>query len=314
MRYDFIKLHGLGNDFVFIDGMQEAVEIDAETVQAVCDRHFGIGADGVVIVKPSPREECRAYMHYINSDGTLAEMCGNGVRCFTKFLVDRGYLPQEDGSFVADTLRGPLPIEYKVDEQGLMDVATVNMDVPVFAPSLVPVELPAKGLTPGGHPCVLEEAIASPWGEFEFTCVSMGNPHAVTFIDDFDQLPDELFTNMGQGKSLEALDLNKVGAFFESNPAFPAKANIEFACVKDDGIHMRVYERGCGETLACGTGACATLVSAVLTGRSGSHNDVVLRGGTLRIAWDEPGPVFMTGPARQSYSGSFDPQRVRSSR
>lgn len=308
MRYRFVKLHGLGNDFVFIDGMDGIQDPTPEDVRKICDRHFGIGADGVVVVKPSPRPECRAYMHYINSDGTLAEMCGNGVRCFTKFLVDNGYLPAEDGQYVADTLRGPLPIRYSVDEAGCMEQATVDMDAPIFEPDLVPVNLPANGTTPGGQALVMDAEIPSPWGAFAFTCVSMGNPHAVTFIDDFSSLPDELFVS--DEKSLATLDLEKIGAFYESNCTFPAKANIEFAHVEPDGIAMRVFERGCGETLACGTGACATLVAATVTGRCDGESDVILRGGPLHIRWDEPGSVFMTGPARETFRGAFDTTQV----
>ncbi len=304
MELNFTKLHGLGNDFVFIDDFDESIELTADQVAFLCDRHFGIGGDGVVLVRPSKRPECAGYMHYINSDGTLAEMCGNGVRCFTKFLVDHGYVDKEAGSYIADTKRGPLPISFELDAKGLMSQASVDMDEPILDPGLVPVDLPAKGLAPDGKSFVKEEVVSSPWGDFAFTCVSMGNPHAVCFFDDIESLPDEWFA--GDQKSLETFDLNRIGAFFESNNVFPSKTNVEFIVPAEDGLHMRVYERGCGETLACGTGACASLVAAVLTGRSERTNKVHLRGGTLTITWQENNHVLMTGPAAQSFTGTIE--------
>lgn len=304
MKLDFVKLHGLGNDFVFVDDFDEQISLTPEQVAHMCDRHFGVGADGVVLVRPSKRPECAGYMHYINSDGTLAEMCGNGIRCFTKFLVDNGRLNDESNAYVADTLRGPLPISYEVDEQGLMTCATVDMDEPILDPALVPVDLPANGRTNADVPFVKEETVPSPWGDFAFTCVSMGNPHAVCFLDDVPSLPSEWF--VASEKSLATFDLDRIGAFFESNPVFPAKSNIEFIVADGDGLHMRVFERGCGETLACGTGACASLVAAVLTGRSGRTNTVHLRGGDLEITWADDNHVKMTGPAAQSFTGSIE--------
>lgn len=303
MELDFVKLNGAGNDFVFVDDLSRDVEITPEQVAWLCDRHFGIGADGVVLVRPSERPECAAYMHYINSDGTLAQMCGNGVRCFAKFLVDRGYVQASDGSFVADTLAGPKPISFTVDDEGMLTTATVDMGRPVFEPKLVPVAAEATGETEDGASLVKELAVDSPWGAFAFTCISMGNPHAVCFIEDFSALPDDLFADPSR-KCLATLDLEKVGAFYESHEIFPEKANIEFACIESDGISMRVFERGCGETLACGTGACATGVAAALTGRAGASNDVRLRGGVLHIEWAEDGRVMMTGPAAESFQGT----------
>ena len=304
MQLNFTKLHGLGNDFVFVDDMAEQIELTAEQVAFLCDRHFGIGGDGVVLVRPSKRPECAGYMHYINSDGTLAEMCGNGVRCFTKFLVDNGYVSPESGSYIADTKRGPLPISFQLNEQGLMSVATVDMDEPILEPKLVPANLPAEGVFDQCTSFVKEAAVSSPWGVFRFTCVSMGNPHAICFFDDIESLPAEWF--LSEEKSLESFDLNRIGAYFESNAVFPAKTNVEFIVPAEDGLHMRVFERGCGETLACGTGACATLVAAVLTGRSERTNKVHLSGGTLSITWAQNNHVMMTGPAMQSFTGTIE--------
>ncbi len=305
MATEFAKLNGLGNDFVFIDNLDGATALSDDQVRALCDRHFGIGADGVILVDASPREECAAYMHYINADGTLAEMCGNGVRCFAKYLVDRGIVDPRSGSFVADTLAGPKPISFEVDAQGALTEATVDMGAPILDPALVPVDAQPNAATDDGTPCVRDLPLESPWGTFSFTAVSMGNPHAVCFVDDFAALPDELFCDPA-AKSLRTFDVDRVGAFFESHPAFPEKANIEFAEVRDGGISMRVFERGCGETLACGTGTCATQVAAALTGRAPRRGTVSLLGGDLRIDWDEGGTVLMTGPAAESFRGTVE--------
>lgn len=301
MKLDFVKLHGLGNDFVFVDDMKGGIELSSEQVIRLCDRHFGIGADGVVLVRRSPRGECVGYMHYINSDGTLAEMCGNGVRCFTKFLVDNGYVNASDGCHVADTLRGPLPISFEVDGQGKMTMATVDMDEPILVASEVPARFDDEVVSEEGISFSRAELEFHGW-PFLFTAVSMGNPHAVTFLDDIESMPSEFF--LKEEKSLETFDLDRIGAYFESHEAFPAKCNIEFAVRSDTGLDMRVYERGCGETLACGTGTCATVVAGVLTGHCGRVTDVKLRGGVLHIEWNQDNHVMMTGPAEQSFTGS----------
>lgn len=304
MELEFVKLHGLGNDFVFVDDFSRDIELSEEQVAFLCDRHFGIGGDGVILVRPSERSECAAYMHYINSDGTLAQMCGNGVRCFAKYLVDRGFVPASDGQFVADTLAGPKPISFEVDEAEKMTKATVDMGHPILDPAMVPVALPANATFGDEASFVSNASIDSPWGPFAFTCVSMGNPHAITFIEDFDTLADDLFTDASD-KKLSTIDLTKVGAFFESHEIFPEKTNVEFAHIASEGIiEMRVFERGCGETLACGTGACATNVAAALTNRAGRENDLVLRGGTLHILWDENDHVMMAGPAVEAFDGT----------
>jgi diaminopimelate epimerase len=306
MELEFVKLHGLGNDFVFVDDFSRDIELTQEQIAFLCDRHFGIGGDGVILVRPSERPECAAYMHYINSDGTLAQMCGNGVRCFAKYLVDRGFVQASAGEFVADTLAGPKPIKFETDADDKMTKATVDMGHPILEPAQVPVAVEANAKSAEGVAFACNQPIDSPWGAFEFTCVSMGNPHAITFIDDFEALPDDLFTDPAS-KKLATLDLNKIGAHYESHEVFPEKTNVEFASLAGDGvIEMRVYERGCGETLACGTGACATCVAAALTARSGRENDLVLRGGTLHINWNESDHVMMTGPAVEAFEGTVN--------
>ncbi len=305
MKIDFVKLHGLGNDFIFIEDFKGNIELTAEQVARICDRHFGVGADGIILVRSSPKEECAAYMHYINSDGSLAEMCGNGVRCFAKYLVDRQYVDPLSGSFTADTLAGSRSIAFEVDEHNLLSVATVDMGEPILDPAGIPVDAQPNAQTDQGIPCVEELPLESPWGTFRFTCVSMGNPHAVCFIDSFGDMSNDVFNNTSE-KSLETLNVDSVGSYFESNAVFPQKTNVEFACVNNDGISMRVFERGCGETLACGTGACATNVAGALTKRTGRENDLFLLGGVLHIAWAANNHVLMSGPAQESFVGSLD--------
>lgn len=307
----FWKLHGLGNDFIFFDAMEHDLELSAAEVAALCNRHTGIGADGVIVVKPSPRTECIGYMHYINADGTLAQMCGNGVRCFAKFLVDHGYVATAPGAnsdrFVADTLSGPKPISFRLNATGKLDTATVNMGEPILHPSHIPTTLEANRVTTELHAFVGETPLASPWGNFSFTCVSMGNPHAVCFLDEqrMAALPHDCFN--AEERSLRTLDVNRIGVFFEEHQVFPEKTNVEFAIVKDrDNIDMRVFERGCAETRACGTGACATQVAAYLLGLTDAQADLHLLGGTLHIALKD-GQVIMTGPARESFTGTIDP-------
>lgn len=301
----FTKMNGLGNDFIMIDDRMSSIELTAAQVASLCDRHFGIGADGIILVRPSERPECAAYMHYINADGTLAQMCGNGVRCFAKFLVDTDIVAQDATELTADTMAGPRRIAFIRDAAGCMAEATVQMGSPILAPDAVPVAAAPDAATDAGEGFVGSLEIASPWGAFTFTCVSMGNPHAVTFVGDWQALPDDAFTDPS-AKSLSTLDVGKVGAFFESAEAFPEKANIEFAEVADGGLRMRVYERGCAETLACGTGACAVDVAAALTHRAPRANEVELLGGVLRIEWADDGMVLMTGPAMTSYAGEVD--------
>ncbi len=301
MELGFTKMHGTGNDFIMIENLDGAIALTPEQVSALCDRHFGIGADGVILVERSSREGAAGYMHYINGDGTLAQMCGNGVRCLAKYLVDHGIGGEMDdphgGHLLADTLAGPRPLTYRLGADGKVTAVTVDMGAPILEAASVPTTLaPTKRVVlPDGTAVdvVVDAPIETPFGTFGFTCVSMGNPHAVTFIDH----PEDL-------------QIEGPGPFLEQAPYFPEKSNIEFARVDrsphGDRITMRVWERGCGETLACGTGACATAVAAALTGRAARVSTLVLRGGELDIRWDEAtGHVSMTGPAAVSYHGTI---------
>ncbi|MFC5369375.1 diaminopimelate epimerase [Arcanobacterium bovis] len=309
MAIDFIKLHGLGNDFVVIDGMKSSFDPSADQVRELCDRHFGVGADGVIVVQPPKNTGSAGYMHYINADGSLAQMCGNGVRCTAKFLVDEGYVDATCGNLTVDTLAGPRSLSFTA-ESGKLTTATVNMGQPIFEPAQIPVRAPRESLAKNpetGVEFVRNLQVQTPWGDVTFTCISMGNPHAIWFIDSFDDLPDTLFDsgNHESGKNLTTMDIDKIGAFLEAHPIFPEKSNIEFVSVHDGALHTRVFERGVGETLACGTGACATGVAGYLTGRTGRRVDVVLPGGTLEIEWTESGAVNMTGPAAESFRGTI---------
>ena len=179
MKIEFVKMHGLGNDFVFIEDLGDELDLSAEQVERLCDRHFGIGADGVIVVKPADDASCDARMHYINADGTLAQMCGNGVRCFAKYLVDRRNVDPAAHSLCAQTLAGPREIGFEIDEAGCMTSATVDMGAPIIDPSLVPTRLEANARTDGGNPFVREALADSPWGAFRFTCVSWETPRRV---------------------------------------------------------------------------------------------------------------------------------------
>jgi diaminopimelate epimerase len=301
MELDFVKMHGAGNDFIFIDDLSEDRELSVEQVRFLCDRHVGIGADGVILVRPSGQTDCVAYMHYINDDGSLAEMCGNGVRCFAKYLVDRGFVAAGEGRLVADTLAGRRVISFETDADGMLTQATVDMGEPAFEPQRIPTTLEANS-TVAGKPAVVEAELSGPSPlstPLRFTCVNMGNPHAVAFPE-------------GDESVIRTLDWGGQGRELEHHPAFPERANIELARVirpgsaeEDAEIEMRVWERGVGETLACGTGACATAVAAVVTGRAARRAVVHLPGGDLRIEWLENNHVMMTGPATTVYEGTI---------
>jgi len=276
---EFTKMHGLGNDFIIIHG-EETLSADAPGLARVwCDRHFGIGADGVVYLLPS--EKADRMMRIINSDGTEPEQCGNAIRCAAKYLFDRGIVPRE--RLTIETIgAGVQPVEITVGPHGLAAAVRVDMGAPVLAAAAVPTALAGES--------VIDRPIAAGGREFRFTAVSMGNPHCVIFVDD-----------------AEKVDLTKWGPLLENHPYFPRKANVEFVSEETPGhLVMRVWERGAGPTLACGTGACATLVAAVLNGRSPRQATVSLAGGDLAIDWnEEDGRVYMTGPAVEVFAGKL---------
>jgi diaminopimelate epimerase len=277
MELAFTKMHGCGNDFIVVDDRSEELDLDASAVAMLCDRHFGIGADGLILVRPATGPSADYFMLYSNADGSLAEMCGNGIRVFARYLSDRGLVA--NGRLTVQTLGGLKVIDVVPDAAGAFALARVDMGAPVLNAADVPTTLP-------GDP-VVDAHVVTEVGEADVTCVSMGNPHAVLWVDDIDDAP---VTTLG--RAIEELD------------AFPRATNVEFAQVVDSSrVRLRVWERGVGETLACGTGACATLVAGVLSGRCGRSAIVELPGGELRIEWPEGENVYMTGPAEEVFEG-----------
>ena len=286
MELRFVKMHGLGNDFVVFEDLAEELDFDPEAIAWFCDRHFGVGGDGLILVRPATTPEADFYMAYYNHDGSVAEMCGNGVRCFAKYLVDRGLVTADRGEIVVETLGGLKPIKLTRAYDGTLYLATVDMGEPVLRPAEIPTEMRCGNNDDMVISCPLETEA----GTFEVTPLSMGNPHCVLWGDD-----------------LDATDVETIGSAIETHPMFPAKTNVEFAQLVDpDLIKLRVWERGCGETLACGTGACATLVVASLTCRVGREATIELPGGELAIRWAEDNRVYMTGPAAEVFSGSIE--------
>jgi diaminopimelate epimerase len=273
----FTKMQGLGNDYVYVNGFEEFVDNRNEMARRVSNRHFGIGSDGLVMILPSDRADFCMEMY--NADGTQAEMCGNAIRCVGKYVYDRGLTRKT--SLTVETLAGIKELELYI-EDGKVQTVRVNMGAPILLPKEIPVL--AEGET------VIRKPVLVDGREYELTCVSMGNPHAVVFLDE-----------------INALELERIGPRFEHHPMFPSRTNTEFVeIINASAIRMRVWERGTGETLACGTGACAAAVAAMLCGKTGRSVDVALLGGSLHIEWsEEDGNVYMTGPAQFVFDGAL---------
>lgn len=274
--FKFTKMHGAGNDYIYVNCFEETVSDINSTAKAVSDRHFGIGSDGLVLICPSDKADFRMDMY--NSDGTQAEMCGNATRCVGKFVHDRGLTDKTE--ITLETLAGIKVLKLNLDDSGMVDTVTVNMGSPELVPANIPIDSKLERF--------IQEEITVGSKPYKVTGVSMGNPHAVTFVDD-----------------VYSIEIEKLGPLFENHELFPRRINTEFAqIVNDHTIKMRVWERGAGETLACGTGACATMVSAKLSGLVGNEADLELLGGTLHIEWNEnDNCVYMTGPARFVFDG-----------
>jgi len=279
MEVSFSKMHGIGNDFVVIDDLAEELDFAPDAVRWFCDRHFGIGADGLILVRPATRPDADFLMQYYNADGSVAEMCGNGIRCLAKYIVDHDLVAQDAERMRVETLGGVMAISFTRDHDGTMLVATVDMGEPVLAPAEIPADFEGDQV----FECDLQTAL----GTFKVTAISMGNPHAVIWVEDVDDAP-----------------VDTVGPLIETHERFPNKTNVEFAeYVGEDRIRLRVWERGVGETLACGTGACATLVAGTLACIVGREAVIDLPGGELLVRWDEDEHVYMTGPAVEVYRG-----------
>lgn len=276
----FTKMHGCGNDYVYVNCFEESVSSPEQLAKAVSDRHFGVGSDGLVLILPSDTADCR--MRMFNPDGSESEMCGNAIRCVAKYVYDKGIIHKS--VVKVETLAGIKIIEVHTDKNDIAKTLTVDMGAPVTEAAEVPV---IAGTSP-----VTDLMLSAYERELRFTCVSMGNPHAVTFIDE----------------AVRDFDVEKYGRFFETDSHFPRKANIEFAeIVSPERLKMRVWERGTGETLACGTGTCATVVAACLNGICPRKPVTVeLLGGKLVIEWKgSDGHVYMTGPAEYTFEGEY---------
>ncbi|HOO56698.1 MAG TPA: diaminopimelate epimerase [bacterium] len=301
----FTKMHGLGNDYVVLgfrespslkiecEGSDSPVKLDMDfsgLSKRLCNRYFGIGADGLIAVMPSDIYDFR--MRIFNIDGTEAEMCGNGIRCATKYfienLMDSDRLPAGDEPVTVDvqTMAGKRTVVADV-KNGIVGMMTVNMGIPILEPSMIPVDVETVR--------AVDVPIDINGETFVATCVSMGNPHAVIFLEE----------------DVSEMDISAAGPAIEEHPLFPNKTNVEFTNVNSEKeLTMRVWERGVGETLACGTGACATLVAANLTDRTGREAVLHLRGGDLHIEWTGSDEIMMTGPAETVFSGEIeDPLR-----
>jgi diaminopimelate epimerase len=274
----FTKMQGCGNDYVYVDCTKQVIDHIPETAVKVSDRHFGIGSDGLILIKTS--EVADFNMDMYNNDGSQGRMCGNGIRCVAKYVYDKGLTDKKQ--LRIETLSGIKELDLTV-EQDKVTYVTVNMGSPVTKPSLIPVVSDKEIL--------IKEPITVGGEQYEITCVSMGNPHAVVFVDD-------------PGK----LELEKLGPLFEFHEMFPDRINTEFIHVIDRRhIKMRVWERGSGETLACGTGACASVVACILNGLTENEVTVSLLGGELVIRYDqESNTVYMTGPAVEVFNGEID--------
>lgn len=264
----FTKMQGIGNDYVYINCFEEAVEDPAQLSIKLSDRHFGIGSDGLILICPSRVADCR--MRMFNADGSESPMCGNGIRCVGKYVFDHHLVDKTE--FDVETEAGIKHLKV-TEENGKAILLTVDMGIPEVT-SQIPEPICVDGT------------------DYEFIGISMGNPHAVYYMDDID-----------------SLDLESIGPGFENHERFPERTNSEFIeVISPEHIRMRVWERGSGETWACGTGACASAVASALCGRTGNTVLVSLKGGNLTIHWDREGSghVFMTGPAVEVFEGEFD--------
>lgn len=283
----FTKMHGCGNDYVYVDCTKEVIPNISETAIRVSDRHFGIGSDGLILIKASDVADFEMDMY--NADGSRGKMCGNGIRCVAKYVYDHGLTDKT--TITVNTLSGIKTLKLTV-EDGKVSKVRVDMGEPELIPAQVPVKASVLDLADDRREAIVAEPLEIKGRSYDITCVSMGNPHCITFI----------------GEDVRDFPLEEVGPVFEKHELFPERVNTEFINVIDkDHLRMRVWERGSGETLACGTGACAVAVASYLNGFTGRSVDIELLGGHLEVVYDEKtNHVFMTGPATEVFSGEID--------
>lgn len=274
----FTKMQGIGNDYIYINCFEEKVDDPSALSIRLSDRHFGIGSDGLILIEPSDIADCKMDMY--NADGSRGMMCGNGIRCVGKYVYERGIAKKD--VLTVETLSGVKTLKLSVKD-GKVGEIEVNMGSPILEPEKIPAAFQGEK--------VVNQPLTVGGKEYRVTCVSMGNPHCIVFVPDTKSLPIE-----------------KIGPQFENHPAFPERVNTEFVQVHSEHeVSMRVWERGSGETLACGTGACATAVACVLNQKTGREVLVHLLGGDLNIRWDEiSNNVFMRGPAEFSFDGTVE--------
>ena len=279
----FTKMHGLGNDYVYVNCFEEKIDNPPAVARFVSDRHFGIGSDGLIMINPSKTADFEMEMY--NADGSRGEMCGNGIRCVAKYVYDYGLTDKTQIS--VETLGGIKYLDLTV-EDGKVSLVKVDMGKPELEADLIPIISEREQ--------VIDEPIEVDGKEYHMTGVSMGNPHAVIYVDD-----------------VKGLDLEKIGPKFENHERFPKRINTEFVhCIDRQTVEMRVWGRGSGETLACGTGACAVAVSSILNNLTDTQVTVKLLGGDLQIEWDrEKDRVFMTGPATVVFDGVIDITEIK---
>jgi len=281
MKIDFVKMHGLGNDFILFDCLNKSLgdsSFLSYLAKKLCNRNFGIGADGLILILPSSKADLK--MRIFNFDGSEAQMCGNGIRCFAKYAYENKLISKK--KFAVETLAGIIIPELTISNNKILGVK-VNMGTP----KLRRKEIPMNG---EDTPTVVDEILKiNPVQTFKITCVSMGNPHCITFVDDVQSIP-----------------VDEIGPKIENHSLFPEKTNVEFIqVVNRKEINFRVWERGVGETLACGTGACAALVASVLNKKTNREATIHLPGGDLDIQWAGDGHVYMTGPTELVFKGEM---------
>lgn len=281
---EFTKMHGCGNDYIYINGAKEIIPFDEkpELVKKLSDRHFGIGGDGVIFINPSDMADFEMEMY--NADGTRAEMCGNGIRCVAKYVYDKGLTTKKAMSIVS---AGHIKYLELTVNAGVVEMVKVNMGAPELLAKNIPVL--------SENETVIDEPILVGDKEYNVTCISMGNPHAVVFMND-----------------IEHLEIEKIGPYFENHERFPKRINTEFVKVVDENnVEMRVWERGSGETLACGTGCCATVTACSLNGLTNDKVTVKVLGGQIQVEWDKKeNVVYMTGSAATVFDGEINASKI----
>jgi len=275
----FKKLEGIGNDYIYIDSTKEDIRLTSEQIQKLSNRNFGIGSDGVIFIRPSQKADFLMDMY--NSDGSYSEMCGNGIRCVGKYVYDFGLTHSKNPKI--ETGKGVLELDLELDSSGKVSMVTVDMGEPILEPSKIPVNWETNSN-------IIEAPLNISNYNLQFTAVSMGNPHVVIFVDDSKNFP-----------------VREIGLLIENHSLFPKRTNVEFVTVLgQDYLFQRTWERGAGETLACGTGACAVAVAAHLTKRAGRKVKIDLLGGTLYIEWTSKGNIIMRGPATFVFEGNIE--------